>query len=99
MRYAYEICASRAGVECSLLPSWMGRQQEDMSATPGPWQDPLLGVCTQGTRVTHYDGELAGIALALEGHDDTLMLEILSDSKPALRAIERLDRGRTEVVH
>ena len=47
-----------------------------------------------GTRATYYDGELAGIALALEDQKDNLMLAILFDSKPALRAMKKLDRGQ-----
>ena len=46
-----------------------------------------------GTKSTHFDGELEGIALALEKHATTHMLAILSDSKPAIRVLEKLDSG------
>src|SRR5258706_8313252 len=48
-----------------------------------------------GTRATHIDGELEGIALALEAHNKnkTGMLAILSDCRPAIRAVEKLDSG------
>ena len=46
-----------------------------------------------GTKPTHFDGELEGIALALEKHSDTLTVAILTDSKPAIRILEKLDSG------
>ena len=49
-----------------------------------------------GTRATHIDGELEGIALALEAHGDTGMLAILSDCRPAIRTTENLDSGTRE---
>ena len=48
-----------------------------------------------GTRATHIDGELEGIALALEAHNETGMLAILSDCRPAIRTVEKLDSGMT----
>ena len=39
------------------------------------------------------DGELNGIAKALEGAREVNMLAILTDSKPAISAIEKLDKG------
>ena len=49
-----------------------------------------------GTKATHFDGELEGIALALEKHTeaDTNLLAILTDSKPAIRTLEKLDSGK-----
>ena len=48
-----------------------------------------------GTKSTHFDGELEGIALALEQHTHTgtNLLAILTDSKPAIRVLEKLDSG------
>src|SRR5258706_10086969 len=48
-----------------------------------------------GTRATHIDGELEGIALALEAHNKnkTGMLAILSDCRPAIRTVEKIDSG------
>ena len=48
-----------------------------------------------GTRATHFDGELEGIALALGKHTeaDTQLLAMLTDSKPAIRTVEKLDSG------
>ena len=46
-----------------------------------------------GTKATHFDGELEGIALALENHTENLMLAVLTDSKPAIRALEKLNLG------
>ena len=44
-------------------------------------------------RPSHYDGELNGIAKALEGAREVRMLAILTDSKPAISAIKKLDKG------
>ena len=46
-----------------------------------------------GTKATHIDRKLEGIALALEGHKETSMLALLSDCKPAIRAVEKPDSG------
>ena len=46
-----------------------------------------------GTRATHYDGELSGIAQALEDSREIQMLAILTDSKPAISTIKKLDTG------
>ena len=46
-----------------------------------------------GTRATHYDGELSGIAQALEDSREVQMLAILTDSKPAISTIKKLDTG------
>ena len=46
-----------------------------------------------GTRATHYDGELSGIAQALEESREVSMLAILTDSKPAISTIRKLDTG------
>ena len=56
--------------------------------TPDLWGKSYLG-----TRATHIDGELEGIAIALEAHEQTGMLAILSDCKPAIRTTENLDSG------
>ena len=56
-------------------------------------QPELSGSEYLGTKATHFDGELEGIALALEKHSDTLMVAILTDSKPAIRVLEKLDSG------
>ena len=53
----------------------------------------LSGKKYLGTRATHIDGELEGIALALEAHEQTGMLAILSDCRPAIRTTENLDSG------
>ena len=60
-------------------------------------QPDLSGDQYLGIKATHFGGfggELAGIALALEGHNemDTGMLALLSDCKPAIR-VERMERG------
>ena len=36
-------------------------------------------------KATHFDGELEGIALVLEGHNNTDKVALLSDCKPAIR--------------
>ena len=46
-----------------------------------------------GTRATHHDGELTGIAQALEESRDVNLLAILTDSKPAISTIKKLDSG------
>ena len=46
-----------------------------------------------GTRATHYDGELSGIAQALEELREVSMLAILTDSKPAISTLRKLDTG------
>ena len=46
-----------------------------------------------GTRATHYDGELSGIAQALGESREVNMLVILTDSKPAISTIKKLDSG------
>ena len=58
-------------------------------------QPNLSGERYLGTRATHIDGELEGIALALEAHNkkNTAMLAILSDCRPAIRVTEKLDSG------
>ena len=55
---------------------------------PDLWGNKYLG-----TRATHIDGELEGIALALEAHEQTGMLAILSDCRPAIRTTENIDSG------
>ena len=59
------------------------------------WQPEIMGSEFLGTKATHIDGELEGIALALEKHTDkgTNMVALLSDCKPAIRTVEKLDRG------
>ena len=47
-----------------------------------------------GTRSTHFNGELEGIALALENHTENLMLAIPTDSKPAIQVLEKLNLGK-----
>ena len=58
-------------------------------------QPELLGSEYLGTKSTHFDRELEGIALALEKHTHTgtYLLAILTDSKPAIRVLEKLDSG------
>ena len=46
-----------------------------------------------GTRATHYDGELSGIAQALEESREVNLLAILTDSKPAISTTKKLDKG------
>ena len=46
-----------------------------------------------GTRATHFDGELNGIAQALEESREVNLLTILTDSKPAISTIRKLDSG------
>ena len=46
-----------------------------------------------GTRATHYDGKLSGIAQGLEGLREVGMLVILTDSKPAISTLKKLDTG------
>ena len=46
-----------------------------------------------GTRATHFDGELNGIAQALEESREVNLLAILTDSKPAISVIRKLDSG------
>ena len=63
----------------------------------------MLGSKYLGIKSTHFDGELEGIALALEkhththshphSHTSTNLLAILTDSKPAIRVLEKLDSG------
>ena len=58
-------------------------------------QPDLEGSEYLGIKSTHFDGELEGIALALEKHTHTgtNLLAILTDSKPAIRVLEKLDSG------
>ena len=58
-------------------------------------QPDLEGSGYLGMKSTHSDGELEGIALALEKHAeaDTHLLAIMTDSKPAIRTLEKLDSG------
>ena len=58
-------------------------------------QPEMQGSGYLGTKATHFDGELEGIALALEKHTDadTHLLAIMTDSKPAIRTLEKLDSG------
>ena len=51
--------------------------------------------CANPTKATHIDGELEGIALALEAHNDrnTGMLAILSDCRPATRVTDSGTEG------
>ena len=45
------------------------------------------------SRATHYGGELSGIAQVLEEVREVSMLAILTDSKPAISALRKLDKG------
>ena len=58
-------------------------------------QPEITGSGYLGTKATHFDGELEGIALALEKYTeaDTHLLAIMTDSKPAIRTVEKLDSG------
>ena len=60
-----------------------------------PWTPDLSRTKYLGTRATHIDGELEGIALALEAHEQSgiMMLAILSDCRPAMRTTENIDSG------
>ena len=70
-----------AGIFCSNPNRLDKDRQPDRSG------DQYLGI-----KVTHFDGELA-----LEGHNDTNMdtVALLSDYKPAIRVVEKVD-SRTE---
>ena len=46
-----------------------------------------------GTRATHHDGELSGIAQALEESREVNLLAILTDSKLAISTIRKLNSG------
>ena len=46
-----------------------------------------------GIKANHYDGELSGIAQALEETREVQMLAILTDSKPAISTLRKLDNG------
>ena len=65
----------------------------NLKAAGGFVSNPKSGNKYLGTKSTHFDGELEGIALALEKHTESLMLAILTDSKPAIRVLEKLDAG------
>ena len=58
-------------------------------------QPDMEGSGYLGTKATNFDGELEGIALALEKHTEanTNLLAILTDSKQVIRALEKLDSG------
>ena len=56
-------------------------------------QPDRMGGKYLGIKATHFDGELEGIALALEKHKNTNMVALLSDCKPAKRVVEKLDSG------
>ena len=58
-------------------------------------QPELSGSGYLGTKATHVDGELKGIVLALEKYTeaDTQLLAILTDSKPAIQTLEKLNLG------
>ena len=66
-------------------------------SNPNKLQSPptpdLTGKGYLGTRATYIDGELEEIALALEAHEQTGMLAILSDYRPTIRTTENLDSG------
>ena len=72
-----------------------GRFCSNPNRTDKERQPELSGSGYLGTKSTHFDGELEGIALALETHthNDTNLLAILTDSKPAIRVLEKLDSG------
>ena len=46
-------------------------------------------------KATQYDGELAGLAQAMEEVREVNMLAILTDSKPGILTLRKLDRGLT----
>ena len=58
-------------------------------------QSEVMGSKYLGTKSTHIDGELEGIALVLEKHTEngTNMVALLSNCKRAIRTVEKLNRG------
>ena len=56
-----------------------------------PDKDRQPGSKYLGTKSTHINGELEGIALVLEKH--TAMVALLSDCKLAIQVVEKLDSG------
>ena len=51
-----------------------------------------------GSKATHFDGELAGIALVPKGDTGTLTVALLSDCKPAIQVVEKIDLGLTRMA-
>ena len=60
--------------------------------TKGPDTD-LSGDQYLGIKATHFEGELAGIALALEDHTVTNMVALLTDCKPTIQVVVKIDSG------
>ena len=56
-------------------------------------QKESTGSSYLGTRATHFDGELVGIAQALEEAREIHLLAILTDSEPAISTMRKLDAG------
>ena len=48
-----------------------------------------------GKKATHYDRDLAGIAQVMEEAREVNMLAILTDRKPGISTLRKLDRGLT----
>ena len=69
----------------------MTKQQAAFVPTDKDRQPDLLGEQYLGIKATHFDRELVGIALALEEHNDTNMVVLLSDCKPAIWVVEKID--------
>lgn len=67
-----------------MAPAWMERQQ----AGSVPKEPGLSGGQYLGTRVTHFDGELIEMELAIRGHIEE------SDCKSEIRTVEKLDKGK-----
>ena len=63
------------------------------SRTDKERQPELSGSKYLGTKSAHFDGEREGIALVLAKYSDTMMVAILTDSKPAIRVLEKLHSG------
>ena len=90
--------AGRGGVDYRfyrwIRPEWRGSRRILEQARQRQTTRPVGGQLP-GIKATHYDGEFEGIALALERHTDvdTNMVALLSDCKPAIWVVEKLDSG------
>ena len=67
-----------------------GHTREDVTWAP---HEDKTGSEYLGIKAIHYDGELSGIAQALEEAREVNMLTILTDSEPAISNLRKLDQG------
>ena len=77
----------------AALPSGHKRERDRHGGDHLGLHEDKAGSEYLGIKATHYDGELNGITQALEEAREVNMLAILTDSKPAISALRKLDNG------